>query len=198
MSQYSADDYAGALSQLLPSGRAWPRDSNSVHFKTLRAIGRRYEMTDSTGELLLSGAFPSTATVMLPEWETSLGLPDDCAISEINSIGDRQAAVVSKLTSTGGLSPRYFVQMAATLGYTITITLFRPALCGLSVCGDPLNGDDWPFVWRVNAPQTTIKYAQAGVSYCGDPLRSWGNKQLECQLNRLAPSHLILLFNYAG
>jgi len=106
--------------------------------------------------------------------------------------------VVSKLTSTGGLSPGYFVQMAATLGYTVTITLFRPALCGLSVCGDPLNGDDWPFVWRVNAPQTTIKYAQAGISYCGDPLRSWGNKQLECQLNKLAPSHLILLFNYAG
>jgi len=67
MSQYSADDYAGALSQLLPPGRAWPRDNNSVHFKTLRAIGRRYEVTDSTGELLLSGAFPSTATVMLPE-----------------------------------------------------------------------------------------------------------------------------------
>ncbi|WP_168401087.1 YmfQ family protein [Erwinia amylovora] len=198
MSHYSLDDYARALRQLLPPGRAWPRDTDSVHSRTLRALARSFQSTDSAAELLLTGSFPPTATTMLPEWESSLGLPDDCAISEIDSIAKRQAAVVSKLTSTGGLSPGYFVQMAAALGYTITITLFRPALCGLSVCGDALNGDEWPFVWRINAPRTTIKYAQAGISYCGDPLRSWGNKQLECQLNRLAPSHLILLFNYAG
>ncbi|WP_394815104.1 putative phage tail protein [Pantoea stewartii] len=121
--------------------------------------------------------------------ENILGLPDDCAVSKVNS----------NQQSTGRccFKTNYYVQRVATLGYKVTITLFRPVLCGLSVCGDLLNGDDWPFVWRVNAPQTTIKYAQAGISYCGDPLRSWGNKQLECQLNKLAPSHLILLFNYA-
>lgn len=101
MSHYSLDDYARALRQLLPPGRAWPRDTDSVHSRTLRALARSFQSTDSAAELLLTGSFPPTATTMLPEWESSLGLPDDCAISEIDSIAKRQAAVVSKLTSTG-------------------------------------------------------------------------------------------------
>ena len=58
------------------------------------------------------------------------------------------------------------------MGYTISIKEYRQARAGLSVCGDGLNGDDWPFVWLVEAEDTTITYARAGLSYCGDPLRS--------------------------
>ena len=134
---------------------------------------------------------------MLPEWESSLRLPDDCAIGESGGVSDRQRAVVAKLISTGGLNRDYYIRVAAALGYTITITQFRPAMSGMSVCGDALNGDEWPFTWRINAPQTTIKYSLAGTSYCGDPLASWGNKQLECSINKIAPSHLNIIFNYS-
>ncbi|HGD9122620.1 TPA: YmfQ family protein, partial [Escherichia coli] len=112
-------------------------------------------------------------------------------------VSDRQRAVVAKLISTGGLNRDYYIRVAAALGYTITITQFRPAMSGMSVCGDALNGDEWPFTWRINAPQTTIKYSLAGASYCGDPLASWGNKQLECSINKIAPSHLNIIFNYS-
>lgn len=82
---------------------------------------------------------------MLSEWESSLGLPDDCAIGESGGVSDRQRAVVAKLISTGGLNRDYYIRVAAALGYTITITQFRPAMSGMSVCGDALNGDEWPF-----------------------------------------------------
>lgn len=134
---------------------------------------------------------------MLSEWESSLGLPDDCGIGESGGVSDRQRAVVAKLISTGGLNRDYYIRVAAALGYTITITQFRPAMSGMSVCGDALNGDEWPFTWRINAPQTTIKYSLAGASYCGDPLASWGNKQPECSINKIAPSHLNIIFNYS-
>nr|WP_194150505.1 putative phage tail protein [Ewingella americana] len=68
----------------------------------------------------------------------------------------------------------------------------------MSVCGDALNGENWPFTRLVTAPKTTITYAQAGMSYCGDPLRSWGNKRLECRLTGLAPSHTIVKFGYSS
>lgn len=129
--------------------------------------------------------------------ESTLGLPNDCSIGEIGGISDRQRSVVSKLISTGGLNRDYYIRVAAALGYTITITQFRPAISGMSVCGDALNGDEWPFAWRINAPETTIKYALSGASYCGDPLASWGNKQLECAINKIAPSHLNLIFSYS-
>ncbi|MGK6632786.1 hypothetical protein ACKU4M_015175 [Klebsiella pneumoniae] len=34
------------------------------------------------------------------------------------------------------------------------------------------------------------------LSYCGDPLRSWGNRQLECRINALAPSYTLVKFGY--
>ncbi|WP_168403829.1 YmfQ family protein [Erwinia amylovora] len=195
---YSVSDYTRALQSLMPVGLAWPKTLDAVQTAVLRTLARSFQRNDCDARRVLMGAFPATATIMLPEWEETLGLPDDCSIGEIDSIAKRQAAVVAKLISTGGQSIAYFITIASTLGYDITITQYRQARAGMSVCGDALNGEDWPFTWRINAPRTTIKYALTGISYCGDPLRSWGNKQLECQLNRLAPSHLILLFNYAG
>lgn len=197
MSLYSQNDYATALGALLPTGRAWPRANQTVQAAVLRALGSSLQRSDNDVTNLIIGAFPSTATVMLSEWESTLGLPDDCSIGEIDGISDRQRAVVSKLISTGGLNRDYYIRVAAALGYTITITQFRPAMSGMSVCGDALNGDEWPFTWRVNALETTIKYALAGSSYCGDPLASWGNKQLECAINKIAPSHLNLIFSYS-
>lgn len=197
MSLHSVEDYASALQALMPPGRAWPRSATSVQAAVRRALARSYQRSDADAQRLLVGAFPATATTMLFEWESTLGLPDDCAISEIGGIRDRQRTVVSKLISTGGLNRAYYIDVAAALGYTITITQFRQAMAGMSVCGDALNGEEWPYTWRINAPQTTIKYAQAGGSYCGDPLASWGNKQLECTFNKLAPSHLNIIFNYS-
>ncbi|EDQ9400006.1 DUF2313 domain-containing protein [Salmonella enterica] len=197
MSLYSQNDYATALGALLPTGRAWPRASQTVQSAVLRALGNSLQRSDNEVVNLITGAFPATATVMLSEWESSLGLPDDCAIGESGGVSDRQRAVVAKLISTGGLNRDYYIRVAAALGYTITITQFRPAMSGMSVCGDALNGDKWPFTWRINAPETTIKYVLAGAAYCGDPLALWGNKQLECAISKIAPSHLNLIFSYS-
>uniref|UniRef100_A0A3B0MK86 Uncharacterized protein n=1 Tax=Arsenophonus endosymbiont of Trialeurodes vaporariorum TaxID=235567 RepID=A0A3B0MK86_9GAMM len=48
----------------------------------------------------------------------------------------------------------------------------------------------------MHAGKTVVLSARAGGSYCGDPLRAWGDKQLECQLNQIAPSHIILQVGY--
>ncbi|AOM39956.1 YmfQ family protein [Xenorhabdus hominickii] len=196
MKQYSVSEYTSALNGLLPTGMAWTRNLHSVMSATMRAIAHSYHRSDQDAHLLLEGSFPATATIMLSEWEKSLGLPDECAMGEIDSISLRQKSVVSKLLRTGGQSKSYFISLATELGFKITITEFRQARAGLSVCGDALNGEDWPFVWRINSPTATINYAVAGGSYCGDPLRSWGNKKLECPFQKISPSHTILQFGY--
>lgn len=197
MSRFTLEDYTSALQNLMPSGLVWSRKSDGVQSAVLRALAQSYQQNDEDSEALLIGAFPATATMMLTDWEKTLGLPDDCAIGENDSIAIRQKSVVSKLFSTGGQSEKYFIGVAKVMGYAITITVFRQARAGMSRCGDALNGEDWPFTWLVTAPQTTITYAQAGLSYAGDPLRSWGNKRLECRLNKLAPSHTIVKFGYS-
>ncbi|MCC3745334.1 YmfQ family protein [Rouxiella badensis] len=196
MSRFSADDYSQALQALMPTGEVWPRSSNSVQAAVIRALSQSFQRSDDDATLMLKGAFPSTATMMLTDWENTLGLPDDCAIGELDSIPLRQKAVVAKLFSTGSQSIPYFIGVAKALGYSIAIATYRQARAGMSVCGDSLNGDDWPFVWTVQSEDTNYSYAQAGVSYCGDPLRSWGNKRLECTLNNISPSHTLIIFEY--
>lgn len=196
MSQFTVKEYSRALQALIPTGLAWPRDPGGVQGAVIRALATGFQRSDNDAIALLVGAFPKTATIMLTEWEKTLGLPDDCSIGEVDTIAKRQAAVVSKFISTGGQSRTYFIGIARALGYNITIKEYRQARAGLSVCSNGLNGDDWPFVWLVEAEETTISYARAGMSYCGDPLRSWGNRQLECRMNALAPSHTIVKFGY--
>lgn len=196
MSLFSTDDYLKALQALIPSGKAWTRDTNAVQTAVLRALARSFQRSDNDAQSLLSGAFPKTATIMLTDWENTLGLPDDCSIGEVDTIAKRQNAIVSKLISTGGQSKSYFISIAAAMGYTITIKEYRQARSGLSVCGDGLNGDDWPFVWMVEGEETNITYSRVGLSYCGDPLRSWGNRQLECRLSALSPSYTLVKFGY--
>lgn len=198
MSKFALDDYRRALQSLMPVGAVWPRDTGNVQAEVLAAMAQEYQRSDTDALTLIRGAFPATATVMLSEWEKSLGLPDDCAIGETDSIALRQKAVVTKLTATGGQSIEYFTAQAKALGYNVSITQFRQARAGMSAAGAALNGEDWPFVMQVTAPQTTITYARAGVNYAGDPLRSWGNKLLECRLTRLAPSHAIIKFAYTN
>ncbi len=198
MSRFSTEDYTTALQNLMPTGLVWPRKTDSVQSAVFRALAQSYQQSDDAAEGLLVGAFPATATIMLADWEKTLGLPDDCAIGENDSIALRQKAVVARLFSTGGQSAAYFIGVAKALGYDVTVTVYRQARAGFSVCGDPLNGEDWPFTWLVTAPETTMISAQAGISYCGDPLRSWGNKRLECRLTALAPSHTIVKFGYSS
>lgn len=196
MSKFSKDEYTSALQSLMPVGLVWPRETDSVQAQVLAAMATEFASSDTDALSLLKGAFPSTATIMLSEWESTLGLPDDCAIGESDSIALRQKAVITKLTATGGQSVAYFIAQAKALGYAVTIQQFRQARAGMSAAGAALNGDDWPFVMQVTAPETTITYAQAGANYAGDPLRSWGNKLLECRLTSLAPSHIIIKFVY--
>lgn len=193
---YTADDYTQAMIGLAPQGMAWDWQPGSNMHAVLRALAHGYEASDIDAVQLLEGAFPKTSTTLLPEWEKTLGLPDDCAIGEMDTIPKRQSAVLSKLLRTGGMSKPYYISLAAEMGYTITITEFRQARAGLSACGDALNGDEWPFVWRINAGNTQVTYAVAGGSYCGDPLRSWGEHYLECQFNQISPSHTILQVGY--
>lgn len=196
MSKFTQEEYTGALQALMPVGLVWPRDTDSVQAEVLSALAAEYVKSDTAALGLLTGAFPSTATTMLAEWESTMALPDDCTIGEQDSIALRQKAVTTKLTATGGQSVAYFIEQAKALGYAVTITQFRQARAGMSSAGAALNGDDWPFVMLVTAPETTVTFAQAGANYAGDPLRSWGNKLLECRLTSMAPSHIIIKFAY--
>lgn len=193
----TADEYKELLKALLPPGRLWDalRESGSLADDLLAAKAEELARVDRRCDDLLDNADPRTATELLPDIERVMGLPDPC-VGELPTIQQRRDAIMGKIGNVGGQSRAYFIALAARLGYTVTITEFQPFTCETG-CDQPICDEDWWFVWRVNAPETTIIEFTC-MSPCTEPLRAWGNELLECAIRALAPAHTHVLFGYGG
>jgi uncharacterized protein YmfQ (DUF2313 family) len=187
-------DYADALSALAPQGRAWPTDSSVVQ-QTFAALAPTPYGAYASATNLLIDAFPATTVQLLPEWQLSLGLPDPCAGSD-PTLQQEQQQILARFIAGGGQSADYYIQFAATLGYTITITEFAPFRAGINAAGQPVNGEAWAWAWEINGPTFQLEYFTVGSSSVGMPLASAvGGNALECELSRLSPAHTVLIFN---
>lgn len=172
---YSVDDYLAALQGLLPRGRAWPRDADAVPTHVLRGLAQNLADFTSQANGLLVDAFPATTDNLLPEWNETLGLPGLTGYTG-DDLPTQQAQVVAAFTDSGGQSSAYFIGLAATLGFPITINGYRPYHVNDHV-NDPIVGQPWAHVWRVTVP--------AGIDY----------SVLVTLFNIYKPAHTTVIFN---
>jgi uncharacterized protein YmfQ (DUF2313 family) len=132
----TGDDYAEAMSHLLPKGQAWPRAEESTLMRVVRGLCQVWGFFEFRSSLLLEvESDPRITQEMLPDWERNWGLPDPC-YDEPLSIGDRQKALIQRMTIEGAGSRQFFISEALKIGYTITIQEYRPFQCGIDRCGD--------------------------------------------------------------
>jgi uncharacterized protein YmfQ (DUF2313 family) len=132
----TGEDYADAMQALLPLGQAWPRDWDGVLMRVVRGLTRIWgDFEIRASKLLEMESDPRTTIELLPDWERNWGLPDPCYQSP-QSIADRQRALVMRMTLWGAQSREFFISVAAMIGYTITITEYRPFFVAMDGCGD--------------------------------------------------------------
>lgn len=189
-------EYLEQLKALLPPGNAFPREPGTTMESLLDGMAQEWARIDARGEYLVIDSNPMTSVELLPDWERVAGVPDKCTGTLETTIQGRQNVVRAKLASTGGQSRAYFIEVAKALGYTVTITEFRPFRAGSSTAGEDLTNGDWVYTWRINAPENTIIDFRAGRSAAGEPLRTWGSDTLECKINQIKPAHTIVIFGY--
>lgn len=190
-------DFARLMSNLSPTGDAWPTEPDSVRQKALLAFAPTFARLNARANFLVDDAFPATSLELLPEWELSVGLPDPCA-GPAPTLQARRKQVVARLASYGGQSKAYLIQYALNLGYVITITEFVPFTADRGF-GDGLLWDEWgAYAWQINAPLYTIVYFSADLSAADEPLATYGNTVLECELRAIAPAHTTLTFAYVS
>lgn len=187
--------YLSLLKSLLPRGIAWVDAVNNDLGQLLHGLAEELARVDAREDALIDEADPRTTYEMLPDWERAFGLPDPC-VGEDLTLEQRLESLYAKVTNTGGQSRQFFIDLAASLGYEVTITEFSPYTVNDSV-DHPLYGDDWWFAWQVNAPENTVDYLTVN-SDVDTPLASWGNERLECSINRLKPAHTQVIFAYGG
>ncbi len=186
--------YGRQLQRLLPPGVLWNLEVNSTLTAFFTALAQELARVDARANSLMNESDPRTMTETLPEWEAMLALPDPC-VSFSQSTAERARGVLAKYIAQGGQTVAYFIEIAAALGFTITITEFREA----SVEDDvetPMTGAPWAYAFQVNGPLVTI-HEQTVEDDVEQPLRWWGNDALECIMRRLKPAHTSVVFSYS-
>lgn len=163
----------------------------------LAAEGRALDAAQLSADQILIEADPRTTIQLFPDWERVAGLPDICCGTDAaTTLAQRRARLVEKLTSTGGQSRQFFLDLAAKLGYTDTsITEFRPMNCG-APCDSAVYGADWLFAWQLNVGDYIAIHTMTCEDPCDSPLRSWQSTELQCRLNQLKPAHTTVLMNW--
>jgi len=154
----SGDDYGTAFLSLLPQGQAWPRQPGSTLELACRGLAKYWgEVDRRAADLLVQESDPRRTIELLPDWERNWGLPDPC-YEEPLTIAERQQALVMRMTMLGSQSREFFIEVAAMIGYTITITEYRTFVVGIDRVGDsrvygatgapdPLHYNEWGNPW---------------------------------------------------
>lgn len=185
-------NHAELLKRLLPPG---VYDFNGPLLSAeLGAEGNALDAAQAVAGSILSEADPRTTLHMLADWERVLGLPDSC-IGLQPTIEQRRAAVVAKVTQHANLSRAFFIKLAATLGYSITITEFTRHSV-MSAVNAPIYDWRWLFAWQVNAPITNTR-GYTVLSGVNEALAGTGNEILECVSKKYKPAHTTVLFAYS-
>jgi uncharacterized protein YmfQ (DUF2313 family) len=194
---FTAEDYAQVMADLLPRGWAWSREPDGVQMLVMEGLAAEFARVHARDCDLLAESYPGTALETLTDWERICGLPDPCT-GPLVTIQQRRAAILAKLAARGGQSRQYYIDLAATAGFDITITEYQPFRAGRSRVGDHLADEQWQFYWRVDSWEAAEKIIsfRAGQSTVGEPLRLWGNEILECLIGAVAPAHTVVHFSY--
>ena len=130
------EEYSWAFQGYLPQGIAWPRWPDSVLMQTVNGLAGILGYCDSrAADLLERESDPRQTVEMLDWWERAWGLPDPCYAGP-STIGERQNALVLRMTLMGGQSRQFFIDTAAFLDYDISITEYRPFMVGIDGAGD--------------------------------------------------------------
>ena len=181
--------HADLLARLLPASYD---PSGRVLAAQLQAEGNALDMANLLADMLLVEADPRTALQQIPAWERVLGG------SVFADTASRRAFLLGKLNETGGQHKQYFIDLASSLGFAITITEFTPTNIMADVMA-MMYTPEWSYAWQINVQAGwNYAYAQADISSTVmEPLAHWNqNTDFECALREDAPAHTQVLFKY--
>ncbi|MGU3417641.1 putative phage tail protein [Methylobacterium sp. D54C] len=197
--QPTADSLLPQILPLCPRGPAWGTDETGdgkgaapVQRRVWRAFAAWAASHLGLDWTAATQTFPSAVTYTLPDWEKELGLPGPCTSGQ-GGIPVRQTAVRAKFSSVGGQSPAYFICLAKSLGYAVTIEEPTQFLCDVSECvgdaiqetyfccdddemgadGEPLEGFILPTDAAAGDELSDLTIWQHWVVHVGSPGETW-------------------------
>lgn len=186
------EQYADSLADYFPNGRLFisKRANDSNFRKLLRGIA--YTLFDANGLLIEYDILPDETEKFLSEWESALGIPDDC-FSGTGTNNERRRDILVKLASLGIQTAQDFVDLAALFGLTVVVK------GGITENSFPLT---FPFIFFDTDKEArftiVIEFFVQGSSVFPFtfPFVFGSNEQaiLECLFQKLKPANCNLIF----
>lgn len=182
------DEYTTLLYHLLPQGPAWNKEN-----PLLDGLAPSLTRVHQRGDTLMNEIDPSQTTELIDRYEALCGLPDSCAPPGLQSLRQRQQRLDAKINVPAGINETFYRSQLDALGYTTaTIEQFQ----NLDISPDPEWGEYWRYYWRVNIPSDANVIWQTCTSACDSAIRTWGDTVAECVIDKLCPSHTVVVFAY--
>jgi uncharacterized protein YmfQ (DUF2313 family) len=186
---------ADEVERRLPPGPAWLFRDGSLARRLLEAAAVPLAWLEERILRLLEESDPRTTVELLPDFERVYGLPDSCAPTATSLVA-RRAAVVRKINAPVGHTNEAIASVVHAFGLPCTVESHRVAAAGLAEIGDELTDEAWANSLTVHLPDPPVVWFEADWSGAGDPLAEYVGEQLECAVERVAPAHLVLVFQY--
>lgn len=174
------------LSQLFPL-----QDLAGVFVSDIIIEGAALDVVEDTIQRLLVEMFPFTSNDLLACWERVLATSPATDATRSDRVGE----ILFRLRSLGRLDRAYFIDIAQTIGFDITITELRPLMAGIMTAGSEVLAEHTQWIWQVSIDGGFTRSFQAGVSSAGSPISWYRNKQhLDDIFNELKPAHTLVIF----
>lgn len=184
-----------SLAAKLPTGFALAK-RDGVLDAIYSAFAAAFANAEQDVHDLLREINPRMANKLLADFERVLG-PDPCGRDQgARTLDQRQRLAYQRWTATGGQSIPYFINLAAVLGFSISIQEFWPSLANVLRAGQRLIPRGEEFVWLVKLKLENAWVFRAGRNVAGDRLGGFEISDAECILRRLKPAHTTLVFSY--
>lgn len=194
---YSINDNAIMLAGHLPKGRVWSSgfDNNSNLGKLIRGLGVEFYRLEVLTKKISDEIDVNFADELLPDWEASVGIPDDCFVTN-TTVAERRKQVLAKLGNFGGVQKAEdFIRVGELFGFDVRIIQGNnPGLFPMS----------FPFTFFENSRSAThtifveiIAYEQSDVDFPLSfplPFSSGGSTFLKCIFEVLAQANVNVIF----
>lgn len=116
------EQYTDSLARYFPGGELFASrySSNSTFRKLLRGLSAELFKTNGLIKEYCEQILPNETTKFVDEWESALGIPDDC-FSGAGTLDERRLHVLIKLASLGIQTQQDFIDIAARFGVIVTV-----------------------------------------------------------------------------
>lgn len=142
--------------------------------------GEALDTAVARAEQLLGEMFPDLATESIQEWERICAIlpPVDATLQS------RRSKIIQELRKTGSMTAQYYIDLAASMGYTVTI--------------DEPFAIEGPHVWRITFTELPTYEFYADESCAEELLLDWPSQSVaEGLFQDLKPAHSRLIIAYA-